>query len=261
MLGLMQDRPLLISAILEHAARHHPASKIVSARADGSLARHTWPQVAARAAQLAHALVARGAGRGERIATLAWNDHRHLEIYYGVSCMGAVMHTVNPRLFPDQIAYILADAACRQRVRQLRRPRRDLRPGVLIDYMAMLLGGRVSEQIVFGSITTGASDDVQRVAKIAFSMVHEYAMGTDPTRAVDPQVLSDQMRRQHDEEQRELTYAAQRRAEELIRGHRPQLDALAAQLLEHEVLERRDIERIMGEPRRLRIAATAALED
>ena len=110
MLGLMQDRPLLISAILEHAARNHPAAKIVSARADGSLARHTWPQIAARAAQLAHALAARGVGRGERIATLAWNDHRHLEAYYGISCMGAVLHTVNPRLFPDQIAFILADA-------------------------------------------------------------------------------------------------------------------------------------------------------
>ena len=110
MLGLMQDRPLLISAILEHAARNHPASKIVSARADGSLARHTWPQVAARAARLAHALAERGVRRGERIATLAWNEHRHLEAYYGVSSMGAVLHTVNPRLFPDQIAFILGDA-------------------------------------------------------------------------------------------------------------------------------------------------------
>ncbi|HYZ34412.1 MAG TPA: long-chain fatty acid--CoA ligase [Crenalkalicoccus sp.] len=110
MLGLMQDRPLLISAILEHAARNHPAAKIVSARPDGSLARHTWPEVAARAAQLAHALRRRGVQQGERIATLAWNQHHHLEAYYGVSSMGAVMHTVNPRLFPDQIAYILADA-------------------------------------------------------------------------------------------------------------------------------------------------------
>jgi cell division protease FtsH len=132
----------------------------------------------------------------------------------------------------------------------------------LIDYMAMLLGGRVAEQIVFGSITTGASDDVQRVAKIAFAMVHEYAMGSDPTRAQDVQVLSDQLRRQHDEEQRELTYAAQRRAHELIAAHRDQLDALAAQLLEHEVLERRDIDRIMGAaPPRLRVAAAKPLED
>ena len=111
MLGLMQDRPLLISAILEHAARNHPGAKIVSARPDGSLVRHTWPAVAARAAQLAHALKARGVAEGERIATLAWNEHRHLEVYYGVSSMGAVLHTVNPRLFPDQIGFILADAA------------------------------------------------------------------------------------------------------------------------------------------------------
>jgi fatty-acyl-CoA synthase len=110
MLGLMQDRPLLISSLLEHAARNHPASKIVTARADGSVVRHTWRDIAARAAQLAHALKARGVQQGERIATLAWNDHRHLEAYYGISSMGAVLHTVNPRLFPDQIAFILADA-------------------------------------------------------------------------------------------------------------------------------------------------------
>ncbi|TDH61570.1 fatty-acid--CoA ligase [Dankookia rubra] len=107
----MQDRPLLISAVLEHAARNHGGAKIVSARPDGTLVRHTWPQVAARAAQLAHALAARGVQPGERIATLAWNEHRHLEVYYGVSSMGAVLHTVNPRLFPDQIAFILKDAA------------------------------------------------------------------------------------------------------------------------------------------------------
>ncbi|MBX6745917.1 MAG: AMP-binding protein, partial [Acetobacteraceae bacterium] len=110
MQGLMQDRPLLISAILEHAARNHPASKVVSARPDGTLAHHTWPEIAARAAQLAHALTGRGVRQGERIATLAWNEHRHLEAYYGISSMGAVLHTVNPRLFPDQIAFILADA-------------------------------------------------------------------------------------------------------------------------------------------------------
>jgi acyl-CoA synthetase (AMP-forming)/AMP-acid ligase II len=111
MLGLMQDRPLLISSLLDHAARNHTGAKVVSARPDGSLVRHTWPEIAARAAQLAHALAARGVQRGERIATLAWNEHHHLEAYYGISAMGAVLHTVNPRLFPGQIAYILADAA------------------------------------------------------------------------------------------------------------------------------------------------------
>ncbi len=111
MLSLMQDRPLLISSILEHAARNHGQARIVSARPDGTLARHTWPGIAARAAKLAHALTRRGVQRGERIATLAWNEHRHLEAYYAISSMGAVLHTVNPRLFADQIGFILADAA------------------------------------------------------------------------------------------------------------------------------------------------------
>jgi len=125
----------------------------------------------------------------------------------------------------------------------------------LVDFMTMLLGGRVAEHLVFGSITTGASDDVKRVAEIAFSMVHEYAMGSDPTRAVDPKAISDHNRRQLDEEQRQLTYEAQRKAEDLISGHRPQLEALAGQLLEHEVLERKDIDRIMASMPHLRVAA------
>jgi cell division protease FtsH len=133
----------------------------------------------------------------------------------------------------------------------------------LVDFMTMLLGGRVAEHLVFGSITTGASDDVKRVAEIAFAMVHEYAMGSDPTRAVDPNAISEHNRRQLDEEQRQLTFEAQRRAEELIAGNRPQLDALAAQLLEHEVLERKDIDRIMGASAsapHLRIAASTPID-
>ena len=131
----------------------------------------------------------------------------------------------------------------------------------LIDFMTMLLGGRVAEHLVFGSITTGAADDVRRVAEIAFSMVHEYAMGSDPTRAVDTKIVSEHKRRQLDGEQRELTYVAQRRAEAIIDSHRRELDALAAQLLEHEVLERTDIDRIMAETPRpqLRVAAATAL--
>ncbi len=112
---------------------------------------------------------------------------------------------------------------------------------------------------MFGAITTGASDDVQRVAQIAHAMLHEYAMGSDPTRAADPHAISDHRRRLLDEEQDELAFAAQRNAEELIRTHRPQLDALAARLLEHEVLERADIDRIMGTPPRLRVAAASAV--
>ncbi len=127
----------------------------------------------------------------------------------------------------------------------------------LVDFMTMLLGGRVAEHLVFGSITTGASDDIKRVAEIAFSMVHEYAMGSDPTRAVDPKAISDHNRRQLDDEQRQLTFEAQRKAEDLISGHQPQLEALAGQLLEHEVLERKDIDRIMGSMPHLRVAAAS----
>ncbi|WP_218823773.1 long-chain fatty acid--CoA ligase [Inquilinus limosus] len=110
MLGRMQHEPLRIGALLEHAARFHREARIVTQRRDGSTVTHSYPEIAARTARLAHALAKRGVAQGERLATLAWNDHRHLELYYGVSGIGAVCHTVNPRLFPGQIAYILADA-------------------------------------------------------------------------------------------------------------------------------------------------------
>src|SRR3954452_23793579 len=131
----------------------------------------------------------------------------------------------------------------------------------LQDYMTVLLGGRVAEELVFGAITTGASDDVRRVAEIAHAMIHEYAMGSDVTRASDPEKMSDHRRRLLDEEQNELAWGARRRAEELIRGHRHELDLLARQLLEHEVLERTDIDRIMGSTSvpRLRVAAATAV--
>ncbi|MBY0335886.1 MAG: long-chain-fatty-acid--CoA ligase [Acetobacteraceae bacterium] len=110
MLGLMQDHPLLVSSILRHAAKHHRAAPIVSADHEGRRSRHSWPAIEHRAKQLAQALKRRGVVPGERIATLGWNSHRHLELYYGVSGMGAVLHTVNPRLFPGQITHILQDA-------------------------------------------------------------------------------------------------------------------------------------------------------
>jgi len=116
----------------------------------------------------------------------------------------------------------------------------------LIDYMTMLLGGRAAEQIVFGSITTGASDDLKRVAEIARTMVHEYAMGTGAgsMRLIDD-AASEATRRVRDEEVRELADEALRTALSLIDTHRPQLDQLAATLLSNEVLERADIDRIM----------------
>jgi fatty-acyl-CoA synthase len=110
MLGRMQDGPLLAIHFLSYAARFHRQSRVITQRRDGSTVSLSYPEIAARTAALAHALTARGIAAGERLATLAWNDHRHLELYYGVAGIGAVCHTVNPRLFPEQIAFILSDA-------------------------------------------------------------------------------------------------------------------------------------------------------
>jgi cell division protease FtsH len=117
----------------------------------------------------------------------------------------------------------------------------------LIDFMTMLLGGRAAEQLVFGSITTGASDDLKRVAEIAHAMIHDYAMGTETTslRAVS-EGAAESTRRVHDEEVRDLADEAFRVAGSIIDRHRPQLDKLASTLLSNEVLERDDIDRIMA---------------
>ena len=123
----------------------------------------------------------------------------------------------------------------------------------LIDFMTMLLGGRAAEQIVFGAITTGASDDLSRVAEISRSMVHDYAMGTSITsRKVSAEggQVSDRTRQLRDEEQQHLADEAMRMAVRLITDHRTQLDQLAHALLRNEVLERADIDRVMeGIPR------------
>ena len=110
MLGLMQQQPLLISSIITHAARHHAAAEIISRTDDGSLARITYAALERRARRLASALRAGGARPGDRIATLAWNSQRHLELYYAISGMGCIVHTVNPRLAPADIIGILNDA-------------------------------------------------------------------------------------------------------------------------------------------------------
>jgi ATP-dependent Zn protease len=114
--------------------------------------------------------------------------------------------------------------------------------------MTMLLGGRAAEQLVFGSITTGASDDLRRVAEIAQAMVHEYAMGTGSSslRAVGDGA-AEATRRIRDAEVSELAEEAFRAAVAMLDAHREQLDALASTLLANEVLERDDIDRIMGD--------------
>ena len=110
MYGLMMDRPLLISSLLTHAESQHGEREIVSRRVEGDIHRTTYRELGQRARQLAHALAALGIAQGERVATLAWNGYRHLELYYAVSGSGAVLHTLNPRLHPDQLAWIVNHA-------------------------------------------------------------------------------------------------------------------------------------------------------
>src|ERR1700744_6080509 len=110
MLGLMQNRPLLISNMVDYVATWHAETEIVSRDPDGVIHRSTYGQVASRAKRLANALATLGVGAGDRVATLAWNSWRHLEIYYGVTSSGRVLHTVNPRLFQEQLIYIINHA-------------------------------------------------------------------------------------------------------------------------------------------------------
>jgi fatty-acyl-CoA synthase len=109
-LGRMMDEPLLVSGILEFAARHFGTSEIVSRRVEGDVHRYTWRDCRRRTCRLANALTNLGVTMGQRVATLAWNGYRHLEAYYGVSGIGAVLHTINPRLHPEQIAWIVNHA-------------------------------------------------------------------------------------------------------------------------------------------------------
>jgi fatty-acyl-CoA synthase len=102
----MQNQPLLISSLIEFAARHHGDAEIVSRRVEGDIHRYTYREAARRSRQVAHALDALGLAFSDRVATLAWNGYRHFELYYGVSGSGRVLHTINPRLHPEQIAWI-----------------------------------------------------------------------------------------------------------------------------------------------------------
>lgn len=110
MQALMMNSQLMISSILRHADRNFPDSEIVSVTADNPRHRHTYKDFANRSRQLANALAELGAKFGDRIGTLAWNDYRHLELYYGVSGSGMVCHTINPKLFPEQVNYIINHA-------------------------------------------------------------------------------------------------------------------------------------------------------
>jgi fatty-acyl-CoA synthase len=106
MLGQMQDHPLLISSLIDFAARHHHEAQIVSRRVEGDLHRYTYADAAKRSRRVANALDRLNLAFGDRVATLAWNGYRHLELYFGITGSGRVVHTINPRLLPEQIAWI-----------------------------------------------------------------------------------------------------------------------------------------------------------
>ena len=108
--GLMMDMPLLVSSLLTHAARHYGDVEIVSRRVEGDVHRTTYAELEVRARRIASALQRRGVGMGQRVGSLAWNGYRHMELYYAVGGMGSVIHTINPRLHPEQIAWIVNHA-------------------------------------------------------------------------------------------------------------------------------------------------------
>src|SRR5450755_3341877 len=108
--GLMMDRPLLISSILEHAEAQHGETQIVSRETHGPVFRYTFAQCAVRVKKLANALLDLGLPAGAAVGSLAWNNHRHVEIYYAVSGSGLVIHTCNPRLHLEQLIYIINHA-------------------------------------------------------------------------------------------------------------------------------------------------------
>jgi 3-(methylthio)propionyl---CoA ligase len=110
MRGLMMDRPLLIGALIQYAADYHGDTEIVTRTVEGPIHRYTYAEAERRARQLAKAMKRLGVGLGDRVATLAWNTHRHFELYFAISGIGAVCHTVNPRLFADQLRYIVNHA-------------------------------------------------------------------------------------------------------------------------------------------------------
>lgn len=108
--GLMMNMPLMISSLIQHADQFHGDTEIVTRLTEGGIHRYTYAAAHRRMRKLANALLALGVKPGDRVGTLAWNNHRHFELYFGVSGIAAICHTINPRLFPEQIIYIINHA-------------------------------------------------------------------------------------------------------------------------------------------------------
>ena len=110
MLGKMMHKPLTISSLIEHAGRYHSDTTVTSVETTGEVVHSSWREVESNARKLAAALARLGVAQGERCGTIAWNNRRHLEIYFGVSGAGMICHTINPRLKPEQLIYIINHA-------------------------------------------------------------------------------------------------------------------------------------------------------
>ena len=108
--GLNMDRQLLISSLIDYAGRNHSSTEIVATDSSGLVHRTNWAEIRSRSMRLSSALLQQGIRPGDRVATIAWNDHRHLELYYSITGIGSVLHTINPRLREQQIAWILNHA-------------------------------------------------------------------------------------------------------------------------------------------------------
>ncbi|HCL59701.1 MAG TPA: long-chain fatty acid--CoA ligase, partial [Acinetobacter sp.] len=113
MLGNMMFQPLLISSMIEHAGRYHADTEIISKNTDTSIKKTNWGEIRENSKRFANVLQQFGLTLGDRVATIAWNNHRHLESWYAISGSGLVCHTINPRLFPEQLVFIINDAADR----------------------------------------------------------------------------------------------------------------------------------------------------
>ena len=104
--GMMMDRPLLVSSVIDYAAEVFPQVQVISNTVEGGVHRYGYADARERIGRLANALIGLGVKPGDRVATLAWNGYHHFELYYAIAGIGAVCHTINPRLFPEQITYI-----------------------------------------------------------------------------------------------------------------------------------------------------------
>ncbi len=108
--GNMMSQPLLISSLIAHAQNYHADTAIISKNTDGSMTQSDWGEIANNSKRFANALKTFNLSVSDRVATIAWNNHRHLESWYGISGSGYICHTINPRLFPEQLTFIINDA-------------------------------------------------------------------------------------------------------------------------------------------------------